>query len=62
MSNLAAGFIVQAFGYPAGFLTLDAIALAALVFFALLILKRDRTRHRMGTLQLHPQLSPRPKK
>jgi hypothetical protein len=30
-------FVVQAFGYPTGFLTLAAIALIALVFFALLM-------------------------
>jgi MFS family permease len=35
ISNLTAGFVVQAFGYPAGFLTLSTIAVAALVFFAL---------------------------
>ena len=34
LSNLVAGYIVQGFGYPAGFLSLAAIALAALVFFA----------------------------
>jgi MFS family permease len=34
ISNLTAGFVVQAFGYPAGFLTLTAIAVAALMFFA----------------------------
>ena len=34
MSNLTAGFILQAFGYPADFLTLAAIAMTALVFFA----------------------------
>jgi sugar phosphate permease len=35
LSNLTAGFVVQAFGYPAGFLTLTAIAGGALAFFAL---------------------------
>lgn len=34
-SNLLAGYIVQWFGYRVGFLTLAAIAVAALVFFAL---------------------------
>lgn len=34
LSNLTAGFVVQAFGYPTGFLTLAAIAAAAFVFFA----------------------------
>jgi predicted MFS family arabinose efflux permease len=33
VSNFSAGFIVQAFGYPAGFLTFSAIAMAALMFF-----------------------------
>jgi predicted MFS family arabinose efflux permease len=37
ISNLTAGFVVQAFGYAAGFLTLAAVALIALVFFALLM-------------------------
>jgi MFS family permease len=35
LSNVTAGFVVQAFGYPAGFLTLSAIAVAAFTFFAL---------------------------
>ena len=35
LSNLTAGFVVQAFGYPTGFLTLAAIAVAAFAFFAL---------------------------
>jgi len=34
LSNLTAGFVVQAFGYPAGFLTLAAIAAGAFAFFA----------------------------
>ena len=33
-SGLVAGFIVQLFGYTAGFLSLFGIAVAALVFFA----------------------------
>jgi predicted MFS family arabinose efflux permease len=37
ISNLTAGFVVQAFGYAAGFLTLAAVALIALVFFAFLM-------------------------
>jgi len=37
LSNLAAGFVVQSFGYPAGFLSLALIALCALAFFALLM-------------------------
>jgi len=37
LSNLVAGFIVQGFGYPAGFVALAGIALCALVFFLLLM-------------------------
>jgi predicted MFS family arabinose efflux permease len=37
LSNVVSGYIVQGFGYPAGFLTLAAIALCALVFFAILM-------------------------
>jgi MFS family permease len=37
LSNLVAGFIVQNYGYPVGFLSLAAIAVCALVFFALLM-------------------------
>jgi predicted MFS family arabinose efflux permease len=36
-SNLAGGYVVQWFGYPAGFLTLAAIAGCALAFFATLM-------------------------
>jgi len=39
LSNLISGFVVQYFGYPAGFLFLAVIALAALVFFAMLMPK-----------------------
>ncbi|MDB5405767.1 MAG: major facilitator superfamily 1 [Rhodospirillales bacterium] len=35
LSNLVAGFVVQGFGYPVGFLALAAIAVCALVFFAI---------------------------
>ncbi len=35
LSNLVGGYIVQDFGYTAGFLSLAVIALAALIFFAL---------------------------
>ena len=35
LSNASAGYIVQAFGYPTGFLSLTGIAGAALAFFAL---------------------------
>ena len=37
LSNLVAGFVVQGFGYPIGFLFLAAVALAALAFFAALM-------------------------
>jgi len=37
LSNVTAGYVVQWFGYPAGFLYLAAIATAALVFFAVLM-------------------------
>ncbi len=37
LSNLGAGFVVQAFGYPVGFLTLAGVAACALVFFATLM-------------------------
>jgi predicted MFS family arabinose efflux permease len=37
LSNLVSGFVVQAYGYSLAFLFLAAIALAALIFFALLM-------------------------
>jgi MFS family permease len=37
MSNLVAGFVVQAFGYSIGFITLATIATIALLFFAILM-------------------------
>jgi predicted MFS family arabinose efflux permease len=37
LSNLISGFVVQYFGYAAGFLFLAAIAVGALVFFAMLM-------------------------
>jgi predicted MFS family arabinose efflux permease len=37
LSNVTAGYVVQWFGYPAGFLYLAAIAFCALAFFALLM-------------------------
>jgi MFS family permease len=37
LSNLISGFVVQSFGFPAGFLTLAAIAVCALIFFAILM-------------------------
>jgi MFS family permease len=36
-SNVCAGFVVQVFGYTIGFVTLAAIAVGGLVFFALLM-------------------------
>lgn len=36
-SNLVAGFVVQTFGYPTGFITLAAVAMVALLFFAILM-------------------------
>jgi predicted MFS family arabinose efflux permease len=36
-SNVLAGFVVQALGYSAGFITLAAVAIAALIFFAILM-------------------------
>jgi MFS family permease len=37
LSNATAGFVVQWFGYPSGFLYLAAIACCALTFFGLLM-------------------------
>ena len=37
LSNATSGFVVQGFGYPAGFLYLTAIACCALTFFAVLM-------------------------
>ncbi len=37
LSNVAGGYVVQGFGYPAGFLSLAAVALAAFVFCLLLM-------------------------
>ena len=37
LSNLVAGFVVQAFGYSVGFITLATIAIIALLFFAILM-------------------------
>jgi MFS family permease len=43
LSNATAGFVVQAFGYPIGFLYLASIAGCALAFFARLM---PETKHR----------------
>jgi len=50
MSNLVSGYIVQWFGYPAGFLSLAIIAVGALVFFAMFMPEtRDMVaRHSRG--------------
>jgi hypothetical protein len=37
LSNVVAGFVVQRFDYPTGFMTLAAIAIIALGFFAFLM-------------------------
>jgi sugar phosphate permease len=37
LSNLVAGFVVQAFGYSVGFITLATIAIIGLLFFAILM-------------------------
>ena len=49
-SNVCAGFVVQVFGLTIGFVTLAAIAVGGLVFFASLMPERNR---RKG-LDLHP--------
>jgi predicted MFS family arabinose efflux permease len=51
LSNLVSGFVVQAFGYPTGFLVLAAIAGCALVFFALLMPETGRRGGRRGAEQ-----------
>ena len=37
ISNVVAGFVVQTFGYPTGFMTLTTVAIVALLFFAILM-------------------------
>ena len=46
LSNLASGFVVQAYGYPTGFLSLALIALCALAFFAALMPETGPNRRR----------------
>jgi hypothetical protein len=53
LSNLVAGYIVQWFGYPAGFLSLATIALGALVFFALFM---PETRDMRARQSREPQV------
>jgi predicted MFS family arabinose efflux permease len=53
-SNASAGYVVQWFGYPAGFLYLAAIAGCALVFFALLM---GETRDAAPVLSLTPRVA-----
>ena len=43
LSNVAGGYVVQGFGYPAGFLALAAVALCALLFFLLLMPETGRS-------------------
>jgi predicted MFS family arabinose efflux permease len=53
LSNLTSGFVVQWYGYPAGFLYLAAIALVALLFFAMFMPEtskpRDEQKRRPGS-------------
>ncbi|HEY1980374.1 MAG TPA: hypothetical protein VGH13_09815 [Xanthobacteraceae bacterium] len=53
LSNLTSGFVVQWYGYPAGFLYLAAIALMALLFFATFMPEtskpRDKGQQRPGS-------------
>jgi len=51
MSNLVAGYVVQAFGYSIGFITLATIAIIALLFFAILM---PETEPQSGLATLHP--------
>jgi predicted MFS family arabinose efflux permease len=44
LSNLTSGFVVQWYGYPAGFLYLAAIALVALLFFAMFMPETSKSR------------------
>jgi predicted MFS family arabinose efflux permease len=46
LSNATAGYVVQWFGYPTGFLYLAAIAFCALAFFALLMPETGQGRKR----------------
>ena len=43
LSNAASGYVVQLFGYDAGFLFLAAIAVTALAFFWLLMPEQQDT-------------------
>jgi MFS family permease len=59
LSNLTAGFVVQAFGYPAGFLMLAVIAAGALIFFALFMPETSpKTRANVGTETVNVQPAP----
>ena len=44
LSNLTSGFVVQWYGYPAGFLYLAAVALVALLFFAMFMPETSKLR------------------
>lgn len=48
LSNLVSGFVVQIFGYPAGFLSLAVIATCALAFFAMFMPETKPAQERPG--------------
>jgi predicted MFS family arabinose efflux permease len=54
LSNLTSGFVVQWYGYPAGFLYRAAIALVALLFFAMLMPETSKPRDE----EKHPGSAP----
>jgi predicted MFS family arabinose efflux permease len=56
LSNATSGFVVQWFGYQAGFLYLSAIALVALVFFAVFMPETTEAQSAAGA----PAAAPRP--
>ena len=58
LSNLTAGFIVQWFGYPAGFLYLAAIAICGLVFCAAFMPETRPAEEVGGRGGVHPDNAP----
>ena len=51
LSNFVSGFIIEWYGYGAGFLSLTAVALAAFGFFALFMPEtRERTEHKAAPI------------
>ena len=51
LSNAVSGFIIQWYGYPAGFLSLTAVALVAFGFFALFMPEtRGRTEPNVAVI------------